>query len=324
MPPFAPRRRVVLGALAAVGVAPSLLAQAPPASIRLIVPAPAGASVDALARLVADALSGILDVRVRVENIPGDGGVTGTNAIARAPRDGSVIGMANSTPIIGGKLLSRNAQYNPSEDFDWLAILGAYPNAMVVSSRSNITTLDQWLAAAKVAKTPLLFGTFGTGSAGHLSGGYLRLEHGANLRHVTVDSLEEGYVMLTDGRLDVLFDGVPSATSKIPRTGHRIVAVTSAARLPVLPDIPCFGETFQQSFVIWIGLIAPKGIPASAYAKLAGAVSVLLTEPRHADTMRAAGLTFIGLSGSGTRAYVEAEFLRTAHLIARLNAEGLR
>lgn len=280
--------------------------------------------MDALARLVADVLASLLEMPVRVDNIPGDGGVTGTNAIARAPRDGSVIGIANSTPMIGGKLLSRNAQFNPSEDFDWLAILGAYPNAMIVSSRSNVTTLDQWLASARTARTPLTFSSFGTGSAGHLSGGYLRLEQGANLRHVTVDSMDDGYAMLSDGRVDVLFDGLPNAMSKIPRAGHRIVAVTSAARIPALPDVPAFGERFQQSFVIWIGLIAPKGLPPAAFAKLAGAVSVLLTEPRHAESMRAAGLSFIGLSGAGTRAYVEAEFLRTARLIARLNAEGVR
>ena len=76
--------------------------------------------------------------------------------------------------------------------------------------------------------------------------------------------------------------------------------------------------------MIWIGLLLPKGVPPAAYVRLASAVSVLLSEPRHADSMRAAGLTFLGLSGAGTRAFVEADFLRSAKLIARLNEEGWR
>jgi tripartite-type tricarboxylate transporter receptor subunit TctC len=322
--PFAQQRRRLLAALAAAGIAPSLLAQGSPATIKLVVPVPAGGSADALGRLVADALSGILETRVRVENIPGDGGVTGTNVIASAPRDGSVMGMAVSSALIGGRLLSRNAQFNPSEDFDWLAILGTYPNAMIVTSRSNHTTLEQWLAAAKASRTPLAFGSFGRGTAGHLAGAYLRLEHGANLTHVTVPTLDDGYAMLSDGRLDLLFDGIPNAVVKIPRSGHRILAVTSAGRVPGLPEVPSFGELWQQSFVVWIGLVLPKGVPPPAYVKLASAVGVLLSEPRYADGMRAAGLAFMGLTGAGTRAFVEAEFLRSAKLIARLNEEGWR
>ena len=300
------------------------MAQGAPPPIKLIVPAPPGGSADALGRLMADTLSAILETPVRVENIAGDGGVVGTNAIATAPRDGSVVGMAISSALVGGRLLSRGASFNPGEDFDWLAILGTYPNAMIVSSRSNHTTLEQWLAAARSAKTPLNFGSFGRGTAGHLAGAYLRIEQGANLNHVALASLDDGYAMLSDGRLDLLYDGVPNAVVKIPRSGHRIVAVTSAARVPSLPDVPSFGEVWQQSFVVWIGLVLPKGVPPPAYVRLASAVSVLLSEPRYADSMRAAGLQFMGLSGSGTRAFVEADFLRSAKLIARLNEEGWR
>lgn len=324
--PISLRRRRIVAALAACAATGSARPQSGslPAAITLIVPAPPGGSSDALGRRVAEALSTIIEVPIRVENIAGNGGVTGTNAMAAAPRDGSVLGLAVSSPIIGGKLLSRSAMFNPSEDFDWLGILGTYPNAMVLSTRSNHTTLEQWLAGARRASTPLPYGTFGTGTAGHLAGAYLRFEQNANLAHVTLDSLDEGYVLLSDGRLDVLFDGVPNAMVKVPRTGHRILAVTSERRLPVLPDVPSFGELWRQSFVVWIGLVAPKGVPPTTYAHIASAVAVLFAEPRHAEMMRAVGLTYLGLSGRGTRAFVEEEFLRNAKLIAKLNDEGQR
>ena len=280
-------------------------------------PAPNGGSSDKLARLVAEALTAILGVPVRVENIPGNSGVTGTNAIARAPRDGSVLGLAVSSGMIAGKLLSRSAQFNPSEDFEWLGILGTYPNAMVLSTKSPWTTLDQWLAAARKATAPMTFGSFGTGTAGHLAGSYLRIEESANLVHVTVASMDEGYALLSEGKLDVLFDGVPNALVSVPRLGHRIVAVTSAARVPQLPEIPSFGELWRQSFDVWIGLVTPRDVAPDAYIRLASAVAVLLAEPGYAESLRAAGLTFMGMSGRGTKAFLDAEFLRSAKVIAK-------
>ncbi|MEO8756034.1 MAG: tripartite tricarboxylate transporter substrate binding protein [Casimicrobiaceae bacterium] len=295
-----------------------------PASIALIVPAPPGGSSDRLGRLVAEALTTIMGVPVHVENVAGNSGVTGTNAMARAPRDGTVLGLAVSSAIIAGKLLSRSARYNPSEDFEWLGILGTYPNAMVLSTKSPWTTLDQFLDGARKATVPLTYASFGAGTAGHLAGSYLRIEENAHLTHVTLESLDEGYALMSAGKLDVLFDGVPNAVVEVPRRGHRIVAVTSAARVPALPDTPSFGELWRQSFVVWIGLVAPKDLAPETYVRLASAVGVLLGDPKYADNMRAVGLSYMGLSGAGTRAFLDAEFLRNAKLIAKLNDEGLR
>jgi tripartite-type tricarboxylate transporter receptor subunit TctC len=170
----------------------------------------------------------------------------------------------------------------------------------------------------------MAFGSFGTGSAGHLAGSYLRLEENANLTHVTVATVDEGYALLGEGKIAVLFDGVPNALAQAPRHGHRIVAVTSSARVPTLPDTPSFGELWRQSFVVWIGLIAPKDLAPEAYVRLASAIGVLLAEPRHADAMRAAGLSYMGLSGRGALSFVEAEFIHNAKLIAKLSDEGQR
>lgn len=181
-----------------------------------------------------------------------------------------------------------------------------------------------WLAAARLAAPPLTYASFGPGSAGHLAGAYLRQEKGAHLVHRTLDALDEGYAQLSDGTLDVLFDGVPNALVEARASGHPIVAVTSEGRVDALPDAPSFGELWRESFVVWLGLVAPKRLDAAAYLRLAAAVGVLLSEPRHAAAMRAAGATYIGLSGRGTTAFVDREFLRIAKLIARLNDEGVR
>ena len=101
-------------------------------TLTLIVPTAPGVAGDQLARIVVEALSRIFESPVRVENVAGDSGVTGTNAIAAAARDGSVLGLGISSAMIGGRLLSRSAKFNPIDDFQWFTVLGKYPAAMVI------------------------------------------------------------------------------------------------------------------------------------------------------------------------------------------------
>jgi tripartite-type tricarboxylate transporter receptor subunit TctC len=319
------RRRVVAGlaGLLAIGSGRVRPQQTNPA-VTLIVPVGAGASADRLGRIIADGLAEILEGPVRIENIAGDAGVAGTNAIAAGAKDGTVLGVAISSAIIGGKLLSRSAKFNPVDDFQWLTILGTFPNALVISARSPYRNIEDWLEAARETPLPWVYASLGSGSAGHLAGAYLRLEHGARLVHRAVDSNDERYALLAEGKINVLFEGGPNVVTQGPRPRYRILAVTSSARLASLPAVPSFGELWGRSFVVWIGLVTPKGIEAPAYHRLASAVGVLVSDPRYADKMRAAGLTFMGLSGRGTVAFLEAEFIRNAKLIATLNEEGQR
>ena len=163
-----------------------------------------------------------------------------------------------------------------------------------------------------------------TGSAGHLAASFLRVEQGVPLTTRFVDTQVDGYALLTSGEVDVLFDGVPNATVELARTGHRAIAVTSARADPALPEVPAFGAMWPGvSYDIWLGLVAPKGLPEFVRTRLASAVGVLLLEPRHADALRAAGLSFIGIGGAAALAFVEDEVLRTARQVARLGETAL-
>jgi tripartite-type tricarboxylate transporter receptor subunit TctC len=241
-----------------------------------------------------------------------------------AATDGSVLGVAISSAIIGGKLLSRSAKFGPVDDFQWLAILGTFPNALVISAKSRYPNLASWLAASREAPSPWVYASIGTGSAGHLAGAYLRLEQGARLVHRSVESVAERYALLAEGKIDALFDGAPNAAVQAPQAGLRIVAVTSANRVADLLSVPSFGELWGRSFLVWIGLVAPKGLDDGSFARFATAIGVLLGEPRYAQSLRAAGLTVTGLTGRATISFLEAEFLRDAKLIAFLNEEGQR
>ncbi len=291
-------------------------------TITLIVPYGPGTSSDRIGRVTAELLSEILSTKFDVSNVPGGGGVFGTAAISSRKADGKTLGLAVSPPIVSAQLFSAMATYNPIEDFEWLAILGAYANAMVVSGKRPERSLDELLATARTSATPLRYATFGVGSAGHLAGSYLRLEQRANLEHSVFERLEDGYAMLASGQLDIIFDGVPNAAEVAPRGGHRIVAITSSTRVPALPDVPAFGERWPgESFVVWVGVVAPRGLPADVHSRLAKAIGVLMLDPRHAQALRATGLTYAALSGARAKAFVEDEIVRTARLIGRMRGE---
>jgi len=319
------RRRVVAGfaGLLVLGARPLRALDAAP-SVTLIVPSRSGASADRLGRIVAEGLSKVLATPVKVQNIVGDSGVAGTNAIAAGAKDGTVLGLAISSAIIGGRLLSPNAKFSPVDDFHWFSVICTFPGAMVVSAESPYRNIEDWLAAARETPRPWVYASLGAGSAGHLAGAWLRLEQGARLVHRPVDSNEERYRLLAEGKIDVLFEGVPNAKVKSLAPRYRILAVTSAARVPALPAVPAFGELWGQSFVVWIALVAPRGLDQAAHIRIASALGVLLSDPQHAERLRAEGLTFMGSSGRGTIAFLESEFLRNAKLIATLTEEGQR
>lgn len=316
--------RNTLGALAAVALALAALAAhgqpvEGPSALRLIVPAPPGASADKVGHLVATQLGTILGQPVRVDNVFGGGIVNGTNAIAAATPDGGTLGLAVSTAMIGGRFLVRGARFNPTEDFAWLAILGAYPNVMVIPARDPARTLEQWLEAKRQSPRPLVAGSFGPGSAGHLATSFLRVEQGINLVPRFVDTLDDGYGLLTTGEIDVLFDGVPNAVTEVPKSGHRAIAVTSADPVAAFPEVPAFGKVWKDvSFEVWLGLVAPKGIPDASRARLSSAVALLLLDRRHTESLRVAGLRVLGIGGARAVDFVEDDLLRTAKLISRL------
>ena len=325
-PSFRANRRAVLVLIgtALVGGPRGAHAQVPP-DIEIIVPNPPGGSTDEVARIVAGALNEIGGDVVGLIHVTGNAGVDGTGAIAARAPDGKVLGMAVSTAMVAAKLLNRSARYDPLADFDWLALFGAYPNAMVVNDASPATSLRDWVDLAKRATAPLRYGTSGRGSAGHLAAGFLRKVEGLNLEHVPLAELETGYERLADGTLDLLFDGVPNALNMLPKARVRIVGVTSAARVRALPASVAFGEVWPgQSFEIWIGMVAPKGLPVPVYSRISARLGVMCNDRKYSERFRQAGMRFLGLTGKPAREYIEADFIRTARLIAEYGLDADR
>jgi tripartite-type tricarboxylate transporter receptor subunit TctC len=319
------RRNRVRPLLAMAGAVMFLLgaaqgAEPPLVPITLIVPSPEAGSGDRVARIVAQELESIMELPVQLRYVPGFNGVAGLNAVAHAPKDGNTLGLSLSTPLIGGKLLSGQADYNPVDDFDWLAILGSFGNAMVVRADNPAQTMAEWVKRARTAPKALRYGTGGTASAGHLAGEYLRTEHNAKLVHVIYESTTQAYAQLASGELDAVFDGVPSAMVNARSGNFRVLAVTSARRDPSMPKVEAFGELWPgQHFDVWAGVIAPQGVAPEARARLAASVGVMLLDKELPGKLATLGFTFIGLGGPDARQFVRDELVRQAGTIGHLS-----
>jgi tripartite-type tricarboxylate transporter receptor subunit TctC len=288
-------------------------------TITFILPGAVDGSADRVGRIIARALARALQTQVQVKTIPGGLGITGTNAIARAPRDGSTLGLGLSTPMAGGKLLSRTADYNPIDSFDWLAIIGTYGNAMIVRQDHPAKSLLEWLALARVSPKPLRYGTGGAASAAHIAGEFLRVEQHLNMVHVPFGTNAQAYAALASGEIDVLFDGIPSARVAVDPARFRILAVTSQKRDPHLPDAPAFGEIWRnQSFELWAAIVAPNPLPPDQRSRIVAAIGVLLTDKSLVTELQDAGINWLGLAGNDAGQFVRDDIVRKARQIGDL------
>ncbi len=300
----------------AASTAPAVSPTRPSAAMTFVVPAPEGSAADRFGRIIAKALAGVLEIPVQVKNIPGVEGVTGTNAIARADSDGRTLGLGVGSAMVGGKLLSRVAEYNPLDDFDWLAILGTYANAVVINQNQNAKTFAQWLDAARASPRPLRYATVGLATTGHIAGEFLHVAQHANVVHVSMPVTAQAYAALASGEIDMLFDSVPAARIVAKSGPFRIIAVTTLSRDPLLPDVPAFGDSWRdQQFYAWVGVIAPGHLPTDVRSRLAAAVSVVSADPRVVAALRDAGLSWLGLAGNEASQFVRDELVRQSKQI---------
>ena len=307
------RRRVVAGVASFLLIATSR-AQPPEPSqlLTLIVPTAPGVAGDQLAWIVAEALSRIFENRVRVENVAGDSGVAGTNAIAAAAHDGTVLGLGISSAMIGGRLLSRSAKFNPTEDFQWFTILGRYPAAMVVPANAAQSDVAAWVASARETPTPLTYASVGTGSAGHLAGGFLRMAQGARLTHRAVEAPDERYALLADGKIAACSTTCPTRGPLLrdPETGS-----SPSPRRPAHPCSPTrlLSESCGTNRSTLGGSrraerARRRGVSPARF-RCGGAAGT----PSSSTACAPAGVTFMGLSRAAARCpFSTPEILRNA------------
>jgi tripartite-type tricarboxylate transporter receptor subunit TctC len=277
-------RRHLLG-LAAAGLAAPSIARAqgaawPNRSVRLIAQFPPGGLVDTVARLMAPIMAQALGQSVVVENRPGAGGVIGTDVVAKAPADGYTLLVSHASVHVFATATRPTLPFDPISDFTHMVHLVEAPNIVLVRANSPLQTLEQYLAAARTR--PIRFGSSGIGSAPHLLGAMLSAEGRApNLDHIPYAGSAPAMQDLLANNIESMIDPITTNVQQLRDGSLRALAVSSPARLPAFPNIPTFAELGfpKLTSAQWLGLSAPKGLPAPIVERLTSIVPPMLQRP---------------------------------------------
>jgi tripartite-type tricarboxylate transporter receptor subunit TctC len=249
------------------------LARAQARTVRLVVPYPAGGPLDTIARLLAEKAKDSLGTII-VENRAGAGGNLGADHVAKAAADGNTLVMgAVATHAINPWLYAR-IPYDPIRDFAPITLVARVPNVLVMNvettQRLKISSVSDLIAYARANPGRLNYGSGGNGSAGHLAGEMFKGQAQVSMVHIPYAGAAPAQLGLLAGQVDLNFDNLAAASGNIRAGRLKALAVTTAQRSSVMPELPTIAESGLPGFAIdtWFGLFAPGGTPADVVQRL--------------------------------------------------------
>ncbi|OZI45855.1 Bug family tripartite tricarboxylate transporter substrate binding protein [Bordetella genomosp. 5] len=310
---FTPVRRVAAAALA---LSCSLIGTAahaawPEQPLRLVVPFTPGGATDAVARLMASKLGPKLGQPVIVENRPGASTVIGADAVARAQPNGYTLMISGSTTYSVLPALKSALPYDPVKSYAHVAIVAIAPVVLLAKNDLPVKTAGEAakLARERSGKGGLMYGTFGPGSAPHLTGEMVAMAADARMTPVPYKGSAQLVTAMIGGEVDLGVDTVSSAAAQARAGKVRALAVTGTQRMPQLPDVPTFTEAGlpNVSFVGWYGMVAPAGTPADIVQRLSAAVEEVMADPEVRKSVGDLALEPVYLPGEKFRTQIETE-----------------
>jgi tripartite-type tricarboxylate transporter receptor subunit TctC len=287
--------RILLMALALCVAAFSLgdaMAQAtyPEKTVRLIVPFPAGGATDILARLIAERLAGAFGKPVVVENVSGAAGATGTAAVAKAPPDGHTLLTAVATTTTLLPHLRHDLPYDPVRDLEAVTLIASFPNLLVVRPAVPANDVRQLIELLRANPGKYSYASSGFGASPHLSAEWFKLITKTDILHVPFTGSAPALPALLGGHVDMMFDTLPSVLPLALEGKLRALGVTTAERVPFLPNIPAIAETLPDFDVTsWLGIMVPAGTPAEIRARIAAPLTDFIREGAVVQRLRELG-----------------------------------
>jgi tripartite-type tricarboxylate transporter receptor subunit TctC len=312
------KRRTIATAMVLVPGSAFAAAQDWPAKpVKIVVPFAAGATPDIVARLIADDLQSRLKQTFIVENRPGASGNTGTDAVVKAEPDGATIGVSIGGPLAINTLLFGHLPYDPRKELTLITLLVTQPSVLAVNSALGVSSTRELIDVIRRDPGKYAFGSIGAGSLSHLAMEAIALKSGAKLVHVPYPSSPQAVTALL--RNDVQMVCLP-AISIMPQLGSgalRVLAVSTAQRSPLLPDIPTLKEAgIEVEADAWSGLIAPAGIPQSMAAQIGRLVGETMRLPVIRNKLAAQYMTPIPGTPAEFRARIDDDIARWSPVIA--------
>ena len=254
----------------------------PDRPVRIIVPFAAGTSSDFQARMIGERMAPVLRQPVIVENRAGAGGVVGADAVAKAAPDGYTLLLGSNGPLTNAPVLQARLPYDPERDFAAVAMISRSPVTLSVRADSPFRNLADLLAAARAKPGDLSIGSSGQGSATHFLIEQVMAAAGINLTHVPYRGSSQSVPDLIAGNIPLVMAEISTILPLWQSGRARILAMSSAGRMPIAPEIPTLIEQgLNLTGGSWAGLVTAAGAPPEAVAALAAAVQAGLREPTY-------------------------------------------
>ena len=280
----------------------------PAKPVRIIVPISAGSGVDIIARTLAEQLTLIWGQKVFVENRPGKGGTIGTAEVAKAEADGYTL-LANTSGHAASPSLYKSLPYDTLIDFVEVAGIGSLSNVLVTKAGTGITSVSGLIEAIKTKPGQLKFGSAGTGTGVHLNAEKFKLSAGFDATHLPSNGGPEAIADTVSGRVVFFFSPISIALPPVREGKLVALAVSSAKRSTLLPDVPTVAEAALPGFefTLWNGLWAPARIPPDVMAILTRDVPRALASPGALERLTKLGITPMNLTQSEFAKFVRSE-----------------
>ncbi|MBR0658771.1 Bug family tripartite tricarboxylate transporter substrate binding protein [Neoroseomonas oryzicola] len=275
-------RRAALAAPAILLLPRAARAAFPDRPVRILVPFAAGTSSDLQARMIGERMAPLLGQPVVVENRAGAGGAVGADAVAKSPPDGHTLLLGSNGPLTNAPVLQARLTYDPAKDFAAVAMISRSPLTLTVKADSPWRSLADVLAAARAAPGRIAIGSSGQGSATHFLIEQVMATAGVQFTHVPYRGSSASVPDVIAGNIPLVMAEVSTVLPTFRGGQTRILAMTSAARMPIAPEVPTLIEGgLNLTGGSWAGLVAPAGTPAASLAVLAQAVLTGLADPAY-------------------------------------------
>ncbi len=260
--------------------------------VTIISPYQAGGTSDIIARVVAQKLSESWRQSVIIDNRPGANGTIGVMAVVRAPADGYTMLAIASSGLTLNPLVFPALPYNVTRDLTPITVTGEVANVLVAYPGLPAATVPELVSLARAKPGAIIYGSQGLGSNGHVTGEMFKRRAGIELMHVPYKGSAPALNDLLGGQIQLMFDNLPSALPLIRAGKLKAIAVTTASRSPLLPDVPTIAETGFPGFdtSAWFAVLVPKATPASRQAEIERAVIAALKLPDARERLAAAGI----------------------------------
>ncbi len=309
----------------ALAVAATLAAAASEASaqaypnrpVRILVPFPAGAGVDIVARMLGLPLTDLWGQAAVVDNRPGAGGTIACELAAKAAPDGYTLLLGNISTFAMAPTLYKKVNYDPVQSFAPITLVNTSANVLVAHPSVPATTTQALIALAKAKPGQINYASAGSGTSPHLAAELFKSMAGVDLVHVPYKGSPQALTDLLGGQTQIMFASLVSALPHIRQARLRALGVTSLKRVAALPDLPAISEAGLRGYdvSVWMGIVAPTGTPPAIIAQLNRQIAALLQSPDIRERLAVQGLEAASNSPAEFRSYIASEVRKWAVVI---------